>query len=68
MVQIPRREEVVFDVTVSFSYVIEPLPDDPDNPFLLADQERHEIYMQILDIPGIEKNSVRVRVDPTQQL
>lgn len=58
------REPITFEVTVSFDYVVEPLDDDPESPFELADLERHEIYMQVLDIRNVVEHGVSVKIEP----
>lgn len=60
------REPVTLTVQVEFDYVIDPLDDDPESPFELADLEAHEIYVQILDIPNVVEHGVSVKVKPKQ--
>lgn len=59
-----KRLPESFVVNVSFDYTIDPLDDDPLDPLVLSDQERHEIYVQLLDIPGIVTSSIKIEVEP----
>lgn len=56
--------EITFTVSATFEYTITSLPDDPDNPYLIADMEESYILDELSKIDGA--GNIKLKVTPQQ--
>lgn len=59
-----RNKTVEFSIEADFEYAVQPLDDDPEDIWEFADQERDEIRRNIARIPGVDSDTIRVKVSP----
>lgn len=57
-----NTDEVNFRVSIAFDYTINPVPGDPDDHLLLAEQEKEFLFSQLRTIPGIVTENLHIGI------